>query len=251
MPTMALIIPPNKTSLIINIAKTPPTTTYLFVPVFERQRGPLHLLQKVLPVLLVLVGRHEDHLQPVPVLGGLLEAAVELRQAGVELAARRVLAAAEVEADQRQPAAQRLHVHVGLLGAHQPLPEQAHQELRHRRAGSFKILFLAFSLLLTQTVGTVNGSDDTPPLLLLSPPAAPPGVPFPYWHPDLRCWSSAAAAAAASSSSAAAAAAADQTRLMGEVWRNARSLALALSLPHPHPHTPLPWTTLVFLLRGV
>jgi len=105
------------------------------VSVFEGQRGPLHLLHEVLPVFLVLVGRDEHHLQLVPVLGGLLERAVEVPEAGVELAARRVLATAEVEAEQGHSAGQRLHVHLGLLlaaaAAHQPLSQQTHQELRH------------------------------------------------------------------------------------------------------------------------
>ncbi|KAG7253482.1 hypothetical protein CRUP_004240, partial [Coryphaenoides rupestris] len=109
------------------------------------QRGPLHLLQKVLPVLLVLVGRDEHHLQLVPVLGGLLEFAVKLPEARVELAARRVLAAAEVEAEQGHSAAQRLHVHLGLLAAaDQPLSQQTHQELRHRCS------LLAFAFLIIQ-----------------------------------------------------------------------------------------------------
>lgn len=109
--------------------------TDLFVSVFKRQRRPLHLLQEVLPVFLVLIGRDEDDFQFVLVLGGGFEVAVEVRQAAVKLAARRVHAAAEVEADEREPAAQRVHVHLGFLSGDEPLSEQTYQELRHRRCG--------------------------------------------------------------------------------------------------------------------
>lgn len=106
--------------------------SYLFVSVFERQRGPRHLLQKVLPVFLVLIGRDEDDLQFVLVFRRLLEPAVELAQAAVELLARGVQAASEEEPDQGELGARRLHVHLGFLAVDEPLPEQTHQELRHR-----------------------------------------------------------------------------------------------------------------------
>lgn len=115
--------------------------THLFVSVFKRQCRPLHLLQEVLPVLLVLIGRDEDNFQFVLVLGGCFEVAVEVRQAAVKLAARRVHAAAEVEADEREPAAQRVHVHLGFLSGDEPLSEQTYQELRHRRFALWRTAF--------------------------------------------------------------------------------------------------------------
>lgn len=82
-------------------------------------------------MFLVLVGRDEDDFQFVLVLGRLLEPAVKLAQAAVELLARRVQAAAEEEADQGELGAQRLHVHLGFLAVDEPLPEHTQQELRH------------------------------------------------------------------------------------------------------------------------
>lgn len=84
-------------------------------------------------MFLVLIGRDEDNFQFVLVLGGCFEVAVEVCQAAIELAARRVHAAAEVEADERDPAAQRVHVHLGFLSGNEPLSEQTYQELGHRR----------------------------------------------------------------------------------------------------------------------
>lgn len=109
-------------------------TSYLFVSVFERQRRPRHLLHKVLPVFLLLVRGDEDDLQLVLVLGALLEAAVEVAQAAVELLAGAVQAAAEEQPDQGQPGAQGLHVHLGFLAVDEPLPEQTHQKLRRHRS---------------------------------------------------------------------------------------------------------------------
>lgn len=85
-------------------------------------------------MLLVLVGRDEDDLQLVLVLGRLLEAAVELAQAAAELPAGAVQAAAEEQPDQGQLGAQGLHVHLGFGAVDEPLPEQTEQKLRHRGA---------------------------------------------------------------------------------------------------------------------
>ena len=94
-------------------------------------------------MFLVLVGRDEDDLQFVLMFRGFLKFAVKLTQAGVELLARGVLAAAKVEPDQGQPAAQRLHVHLGLLTVDQPLSEQTHQELRHPNPPTRRTLLLS------------------------------------------------------------------------------------------------------------
>ena len=94
-------------------------------------------------MFLVLVGRDEDDLQFILMFRGFLKFAVKLTQAGIELLARGVLAAAEVEPDQGQPAAQRLHVHLGLLTVDQPLSEQTHQELRHPNPPTRRALLLS------------------------------------------------------------------------------------------------------------
>lgn len=85
-------------------------------------------------MFLLLVGGDEDHLQLLPVLGALLEAAVELTQATVELLTWCVQAAAEKEPEQRHSGAQGANVHLGFLTVDEPLPEQTLQELRHDEA---------------------------------------------------------------------------------------------------------------------
>lgn len=85
-------------------------------------------------MFLILVRGDEDDLQLVLVLGALLEPAVELAQAAVELLTGAVQAAAEEEPDQGQSGAQGLHVHLGFLAVDEPLPEQTHQKLRRHRS---------------------------------------------------------------------------------------------------------------------